>query len=139
MTGILWESEHGPNTADEINVVEKGHNYGWAVASKSGQSGVALSASGMDDPIVYYTPTFAPAGSSFYAGDRYPAWKNTSLFVAGLLGQALRRLEIQGHTVVSQEVLFNQFGRVRDVVQAPDGYVYCFQGVLPIRRCGQAR
>ena len=124
VTGSLWESEHGPNTADEINVIAKGHNYGWAVASKSGQAGLALSIPGMDDPTVYYTPTFAPAGISFYTGDRYPAWKNTSLFVGGLLGQALRRLEIAGNVVVSQEVLFNQFGRVRDVVQAPDGYFY---------------
>ena len=124
VTGSLWESEHGPNTADEINVIEKGHNYGWAVASKSGQAGVALSVPGMDDPTVYYTPTFAPAGISFYTGNQYPTWKNTSLFVGGLLGQALRRLEIEGHTVVSQEVIFNQFGRVRDVVQAPDGYFY---------------
>ena len=122
--GLLWESEHGPNTADEINVIEKGHNYGWAVASKSGQAGLALSAPGMDDPIVYYTPTFAPAGIAFYTGARYPGWKNTSLFTGGLLGQALRRLEIVGHTVVGQEVLFSQFGRVRDVVQAPDGYFY---------------
>lgn len=69
MTGILW---------DEINIVERGHNYGWAAASKSGQSGIALSAPGMDDPIVYYTPTFAPAGIAFYTGSRYPGWKNTS-------------------------------------------------------------
>jgi len=124
VTGVLWESEHGPNTADEINIVEKGHNYGWAVASKSAQAGLVLSAPGMDDPVVYFTPTFAPAGITFYTGERYPGWKNTSLFVGGLLGQALRRLEISGRSVTSQEVLFNQFGRVRDVVQAPDGYLY---------------
>jgi aldose sugar dehydrogenase len=124
VTGILWESEHGPNTADEINIIEKGHNYGWAVASKSGQPGLALSAPGMDDPIAYYTPTFAPAGISFYTGNRYPAWKNTSLFVGGLRGQALRRLEIKGKSIMSHEVLFDQLGRVRDIVQAPDGYFY---------------
>ena len=83
-----------------------------------------MSMPGMDDPIVYFTPTYAPAGIAFYTGSRYPGWKNTSLFVAGLRGQALRRLEIKGNTVISQEVLFNQFGRVRDVVQSPDGYFY---------------
>ena len=124
VTGILWESEHGPNSADEINVVEKGHNYGWAVASKAAQPGVELSIAGMDDPIVYFTPTYAPAGITFYTGSRYPQWKNTSLFVSGLRGQALRRLEIKGKSVMSQEVLFNQFGRVRDIVQSPDGYFY---------------
>jgi glucose/arabinose dehydrogenase len=124
VTGILWESEHGPNAADEINIIEKGHNYGWAVASKSVEAGLVLSARGMDDPIVYFTPTYAPTGISFYTGNRYPGWKNTSLFVSGLRGQALRRLDIKDKTVVSQEVLFNQFGRVRDIVQAPDGYFY---------------
>ena len=124
VTGIFWESEHGPNSADEINVVEKGHNYGWAVASKAAQPGLELSMAGMEDPVVYFTPTYAPAGITFYTGTRYPDWKNTSLFVSGLRGQALRRLEIKGKNVVSQEVLFNQFGRVRDIVQSPDGYFY---------------
>jgi aldose sugar dehydrogenase len=124
VTGILWESEHGPNTGDEINIIERGHNYGWPMASKSGQPGVALSLPGMDEPIIHYTPTFAPAGITFYTGDRYPGWKNTSLFVGGLLGQALRRLEIRDRAVVNQEVIFDQFGRVRDVVQSPDGYFY---------------
>lgn len=124
VTGIFWESEHGPNSADEINIVDKGHNYGWGVASKAAQPGMELSMPGMDDPIVFYTPTYAPAGITFYTGTRYPGWKNTSLFVSGLRGQALRRLEIKGKTVLSQEVLFNQFGRVRDIVQSPDGYFY---------------
>jgi glucose/arabinose dehydrogenase len=124
VTGVLWASEHGPNSADEINIIEKGHNYGWAVASKAAQPGVELSMPGMDDPIVYFTPTYAPAGIAFYTGNRYPQWKNSSLFVSGLRGQALRRLEISGRSVRTQEVLFNQFGRVRDLVQAPDGLFY---------------
>jgi glucose/arabinose dehydrogenase len=124
VSGTFWESEHGPNSADEINVIEKGHNYGWAVASKAAQPGLELSIAGMDDPVVYFTPTYAPAGIAFYTGTRYPGWRNASLFVSGLRGQALRRLEIKGKTVVSQEVLFNQFGRVRDIAQSPDGYFY---------------
>jgi aldose sugar dehydrogenase len=124
-TGLLWESEHGPTGGDEINVIERGHNYGWSVATKGTQNGVnKTSEPGMDDPIVYYTPTLAPAGITFYTGDRYPAWKNTSLFVTGLAGQQLRRLEIKGRQVVDQEVVFNQLGRVRDIVQGPDGYLY---------------
>jgi aldose sugar dehydrogenase len=124
VSGVLWESEHGPNTADEINIIEKGRNYGWALAAKSAQPGVELSLPGMDDPIVYFTPTFAPAGIAFYTANRYPEWKNTSLFVGGLRGQALRRFEIKGRSVVKQEVVFNQYGRVRDIVQSPDGYFY---------------
>ncbi|MEO8481583.1 MAG: PQQ-dependent sugar dehydrogenase [Acidobacteriota bacterium] len=124
VSGHLWESEHGPNTADEVNVLIKGHNYGWNLASKQGPPQYKLSLPDMDDPVVYYTPTFAPAGISFYSGTRYPGWKNTSLFVCGLAGQALRRLEVKGDTVVTQEVVFDSFGRVRDIVQGPDGYFY---------------
>jgi glucose/arabinose dehydrogenase/mono/diheme cytochrome c family protein len=124
LTGKLWESEHGPNSADEINIIEKGANYGWGVATKAAQAGMVPSAPGMIDPIIYYTPSMATAGISFYTGDRYPGWKNTSLFVGGLVGQRLERLEIDGDKVVAQEVIFNQFGRVRDITQGPDGYLY---------------
>jgi glucose/arabinose dehydrogenase len=124
-TGRLWESEHGPTGGDEINIIEKGHNYGWGVASKGLQGGITKTTEeGMDDPIVYYTPAIAPAGITFYTGDRYPRWKNTSLLVGALVGQQLRRLEISNENVVKQEVLFEQFGRVRDIVQGPDGYLY---------------
>jgi aldose sugar dehydrogenase len=81
------------------------------------------SAPGMDDPIVYYIPTLAPSGMTFYTSDKYPGWKN-NLFVGGLAGQQLRRLEVNDETVTKQEVIFNQFGRVRDVVQGPDGLLY---------------
>ena len=124
-SGRLWESEHGPTAGDEINIIERGRNYGWGVVTRGRQPGITkVSETGMVDPIVYYIPTFAPSGISFYSGDRYPGWKNTSLFVGGLAGQALRRLEIDGETVTSQEVIFDRFGRVRDVVQGPDGYLY---------------
>ena len=125
VSGRLWESEHGPTAGDEINVIEAGHNYGWGVATKGTEPGITRnSAPGMDDPVVYYIPTFAPSGISFTTSDRYPGWKNTSLLVGGLAGQALRRLEITGATVARQEVVFNQYGRVRDIVQGPDGFLY---------------
>ena len=78
---------------------------------------------GMEQPIVYYTPTIAPSGMTFYTGSKYPAWKN-SLFVSALAGQQLRRLEVKGTAVTSQEVVFNQFGRIHDVIQGPDGLLY---------------
>jgi glucose/arabinose dehydrogenase len=124
-SGRLWESEHGPTAGDEINIIERGRNYGWGVVTRGRQPGISkTSEPGMVDPIVYYIPTFAPAGIAFYSGDRYPGWKNTSLFVGGLAGQALRRLQIDGDRVTGQEVIFDQFGRVRDVIQGPDGYLY---------------
>jgi len=125
VSGRLWSSEHGPTAGDEINIIERGGNYGWGVVSRGTQAGITkTSEAGMIDPVVYYIPTFAPAGITFYSGDRYPGWKNTSLFVGGLAGQALRRLEIDGDNVTRQEVIFNQFGRVRDIAEGPDGYLY---------------
>jgi glucose/arabinose dehydrogenase len=125
VTGRLWESEHGPVGGDEINIIEPGHNYGWGVISMGMQPGITeRSHEGMEQPIVYYNPGIAPSAISFYTGDRYPGWKNRSLFVCALLGQQLRRLEISDDKVTHQEVLFTQFGRVRDIVQGPDGYLY---------------
>ena len=124
VTGKLWESEHGPTGGDEINVIEPGHNYGWGIATMGVQPGITKRTEpGMDDPIVYYTPTIAPSGIAFYTGDKYPAWKN-NLFVSALAGQQLRRLEISGDKVVHQEAVFNQFGRVHDVIVGPDGLLY---------------
>lgn len=125
VTGRLWASEHGPTGGDEINVIEPGRNYGWGIATKGSQPGITKSsAPGTVDPVVYYTPTIGPAGMTFYTASRYPGWRNTSLFVAALAGQQLRRLEIKGAGVVSQEVIFDQFGRVRDIAIGPDGYFY---------------
>ena len=122
--GLLWESEHGPNGGDEINIVEKGKNYGWGVISMGIQNGITeRSRPGMEQPIAYYTPTIAPSGIAFYTGSKYPGWKN-NLFVAALAGQQLRRLEISGRKVVHQEPVFQQFGRVRAVTTGPDGLIY---------------
>ena len=124
VSGKLWESEHGPQGGDEINIIEPGHNYGWGVVTMGLQPGITKRAQeGMDPPVVYYTPTIAPGGMAFYSGTKYPGWKN-NLFVGGLAGQQLRRLEISGDKVTHQEVLFNQFGRIRDVIVGPDGYLY---------------
>lgn len=123
-TGLLWESEHGPSGGDEINIIEPGRNYGWAVVSMGIERSITqTSAPGMEQPVVYYTPTIAPSGISFYEGDRFPGWHG-SLLVAGLAGQQLRRLEVRGREVVAQEVLFDQFGRTRAVASGPDGLVY---------------
>ena len=124
VTGKLWESEHGPQGGDEINIIERGRNYGWGVITHGVQPGITKRAEeGMEQPIVYFTPTLAPGGMAFYTGTRYPGWRN-NLFVGGLGGQQLRRLEVSGDKVTHQEVVFNQFGRVRDIIIGPDGYFY---------------
>jgi glucose/arabinose dehydrogenase len=124
VSGLLWESEHGPMGGDEVNILEAGHNYGWPVISHGLEPGITQTAhEGMETPIVYWNPTIAPSGIHFYEGARYPRWRN-DLFVTGLGGTALRRLEVKGRAVTHQEVLFNRFGRVRDVVTGPDGLLY---------------
>lgn len=124
VTGQLWESEHGPQGGDEINIIEPGHNYGWGVITMGIDQRVTERArEGMEQPIVYYTPTIAPSGIVFYTGDKYPAWKN-NLFVSALAGQQLRRLEVSKGKVTQQEQVLNQFGRVHDVVVGPDGLLY---------------
>jgi aldose sugar dehydrogenase len=123
-TGNLWESEHGPAGGDEINVIDKGHNYGWGLASMGLEPGVfKQSAPNTDQPITSYSPAIAPSGICFDTGNRYPGWKN-NLFVAALAGQELLRFEIKGRQIVAQETLFKEFGRVRDVINGPDGLLY---------------
>jgi len=124
VTGKLWESEHGPSGGDEINIIEPGHNYGWGVITMGTEPGMTKREEpGMEQPIVYYTPTLAPSGMTFYTGDKYPGWTN-NLFVSCLAGQQFRRLETSGDTVVHQEAVFKEFGRVRDVSIGPDGLFY---------------
>ena len=124
VSGRLWESEHGPGAGDEINVIQAGRNYGWGVITMGTQAGITKRFEpGMEQPVAYYLPSVAPSGMAFYTGSRYPGWKN-SLFVGCLGGQQLKRLEVKGDTITHQEVVFNQFGRVRDIVQGPDGFFY---------------
>lgn len=123
-TGLLWASEHGPNGGDEINVIEPGADYGWGRVSKGIQPGIeAVTEEGLVEPVAWYFPAIAPAGIAFYRGERYSGW-NGSLFVTGLRGQQLRRLEVEAGRLRSQEILFSGLGRVRDVLTGPDGLLY---------------
>ncbi|WP_443970044.1 PQQ-dependent sugar dehydrogenase [Sphingobium sp. CR28] len=123
-TRLLWESEHGPTGGDEINIIEKGKNYGWGVVSKGLQPGITLqSKEGMVDPIRYYTPAIAPSGITFNTGNKYPGWKN-NLFLTALAGQKLIRYQIEGRKIVEEEILWDQYGRTRAVIMGPDGLLY---------------
>jgi aldose sugar dehydrogenase len=126
-TGKLWATEHGPRGGDELNRIERGHNYGWPIISY-GQSQIGekiegTTRDGMDQPIAWWTPSIAPSAIEFYTGTRFPGWKS-NLFIACLVGRQLKRLEVDGDRVVRQEVLFSEMGRVRDVVTGPDGLIY---------------
>ena len=136
VTGQVFDAEHGPRGGDELNLVEKGKNYGWPVITYGmDYSGVAFPGSegtakaGMEQPLTYWLPSIAPCGINFYAGDRFPQWKN-HLFVASLAAEELRRLEIKDGKVVAQEILFKNLGRIRHIIGGPDGALYA---LLPAR------
>lgn len=135
-TGELWISEHGPRGGDELNIARAGGNYGWPLVSHGVEySGLPVgrghsSGPGLEDPVTTWTPAIAPAGMAFYPGDTgdseagVPGWRG-NLLVAGLRGQALLRLELDGASVVHEERLMAAEGRrIRDVAVTPDGVVY---------------
>jgi aldose sugar dehydrogenase len=128
VTGQMWESEHGPRGGDELNVIREGHNYGWPVITYGiNYDGTPITdhlvQDGMDQPVTHWVPSIATSAIAFYTGNLFPEWKN-NLFLGSLAAQELRRIELNGDTVVGQEVLFKGIGRVRDVVNGPDGYLY---------------
>ena len=128
INGELWESEHGPRGGDELNILHPGHNYGWPIITYGmNYDGTPITdhmvQEGMDQPVTYWVPSIAASPIAFYTGSRFPQWKD-NLFVGSLAAQELRRLVINDHTVTHQEILFKGIGRVRDVVNGPDGYLY---------------
>ncbi len=129
ITGEVWVHEHGPQGGDEINLLKPGANYGWPIVT-FGKSyagfpiGEGTSKPGMEPPLHHWTPSIAPSGMAFYTGDAFPAWKG-NLFVGSLKFAYLARLELDGARVISEErLLEDEFGRVRDVRQGPDGLLY---------------
>jgi glucose/arabinose dehydrogenase len=128
VTGDLWASEHGPRGGDELNIIRPGHNYGWPfITYGMNYDGTPitnhLAQIGMDQPVTYWTPSIAASPLTFYTGTRFPQWKN-NLVLGSLAAQELLRLEISGDKVTHQEILFKGIGRVRDLVNGPDGDLY---------------
>ncbi|HEU4660578.1 MAG TPA: PQQ-dependent sugar dehydrogenase [Pseudolabrys sp.] len=128
--GKLWEQEHGPMGGDEINIIEKGKNYGWPLVSygvnydgtpvghgKTHQAGTV-------QPVWHWTPSIAPSGMAFYNGKLFPAWRG-SLFNGALKFQLLSRLALDGDKVLKEERLLHGLReRIRDVREGPDGAIY---------------
>jgi len=128
--GRLWVVEHGTRGGDELNVIEKGKNYGWPlVAYGEEYSGLAIRGAvtdraGYGQPRYYWDPVIAPSGAQFYTGDAFPAWRG-SLFVGALKERRLVRIVLDGDKVIGEEHLLVDRGqRVRDVRQAGDGALY---------------
>ncbi|AKQ47657.1 membrane protein [Rufibacter radiotolerans] len=127
-SGEMWLHEHGPKGGDEVNIVKKGANYGWAdVTYGIDYNGTKISdiqkKPGVTDPIHIWVPSIAPSGMAFLTGDRYKGWKG-SLFVGSMSFKFLSRLTVAGNTITGEERLLQDIGRVRDVRMSPDGYLY---------------
>jgi glucose/arabinose dehydrogenase len=123
-TNLLWETEHGPSGfdgpggGDEVNIIERGKNYGWPVIHHR------ETRAGMESPVLEYTPACAPASGMFYRGSVFPLFKG-NFFFGCLRGERIIRVAINGRAVVSQEnLLEGKYGRIRDIAEGPDGLIY---------------
>ena len=127
-TGDIWIHEHGPKGGDEINIVKPGKNYGWPkITYGVNYSGTIITdqteAPDMEQPIHYWIPSIAPSGMSFSTSDVYPNWKN-NLFVGSLIFEYLERIVLDGSKVVERIKVLDKIGRVRNVVESPNGFLY---------------
>jgi len=127
--GRLYATEHGPNEADEVNLIEPGRNYGWPSvhgACDTSAERTFCRTNDVVEPLVEYTPTIGISGLSVYDSDRIPGWRNSLIFTS-LAGQKLIRLVLSadGRSARDQELILNgEYGRLRDVVVAADGTLY---------------
>lgn len=123
-SGLMFQTEHGPSGfdgpggGDEVNIVERGKNYGWpTIHHRETQSG-------LEPPLLEYTPACAPASGAFYNGSAFPAFKG-NFFFGCLRGTRIIRVVLNGRNVVSQENLLDDtYGRIREIAEGPDGYIY---------------
>ena len=135
-TGALWENEHGPLGGDEINVILPGRNYGWPLVTYGKEyDGTAVSeqtsAEGLEPPLLYWVPSIAISGMSFYTGDRFPEWRGNA-FVGSLMQGRIRytghfqRVTFNdlGHPIQREPILTELRQRIRDVRPGPDGLLY---------------
>lgn len=128
-TGDVWETEHGPQGGDELNLIRKGANYGWPVIGfgVNYRTGAAIHAGtareGMEQPVQVWVPSIGVSGLMYYTGDKFPGWKG-NLFAGGLSGERVTRFTLDGQKAEMAEQLVRGIGRVRDVRKGPDGYIY---------------
>ena len=131
VTGELWQTEHGPQGGDELNLVQAGRNHGWPLVTYGRNYGTGTRIgedgpkAGFEHPLQWWMPvSIAPSGLAFITSDRYPGWKG-QLLLGALRAQVLVRLSLEGSRVVAQEqMLASQRARIRDVRQGPDGWIY---------------
>ncbi len=128
VTKAIWTHEHGPRGGDEINIIKPGLNYGWPVITYGkNYSGTTITdetaREGMEQPLHYWVPSIAPSGMAFIASDNYGNWKG-NLLVGSLKFNYLHLCILKDNTVIKEERLLENIGRVRSVEAGPDGYIY---------------
>lgn len=128
VTGDIWATEHGPMGGDELNILINGANYGWPVITYGvDYDGSIVSEKthqeGMEQPVVQWTPSIAVCPAQFSTSPMFPKWEN-DLLVGALKFEELRRLVIENNEVIKQEILFKDYGRVRDIQTGPNGNLY---------------
>lgn len=124
----IWAMEHGPRGGDELNLIEKGKNYGWPKTSYGiNYNGTILTEfkemDGVENPVHYWVPSIGPCGMTIVTSNRYPKWKG-NLLVGALAFAHIARIQLNETKYVREEKLVNGIGRVRCVEQSPDGYIY---------------
>ena len=128
LTGDLWENEHGPMGGDELNLIRPGANYGWPVVGfginyNGARIHLSETSDEMEAPRHFWVPSIATSGLMFYDGDQFPGWRGHA-FVGGLAGEQLVRLPVDGEDVLGRVVMLDNLGRIRDIRQGPDGFIY---------------
>lgn len=128
VTGEIWTHEHGPKGGDEINILQAGTNYGWPLVTHGiNYIGTSITKfqekEGFASPLHYWVPSIAPCGMAFVTSERYPGWQG-HLLVGSLKFAYLDLVKLDGKTVVSEEKLLEGIGRLRNVIQGSDGYIY---------------
>ena len=122
-SNLMFQTEHGPSGfdgpggGDEVNIVERGKNYGWPLIHHT------TTRAGLESPLLEYTPACAPASGMFYRGSAFPKFKG-NFFFGCLRGEMLIRVALEGRKALGQEGVVKEYGRIRDVAEGPDGYLY---------------
>jgi len=145
-TGEVWVTEHGPQGGDELNLIQPGLNYGWPVVGYGVNYGSgakihdATQADGMENPRHFWVPSIGTSGLMIYTGDRFPEWRG-DFFAGGLSGEQVGRLTPsidQPGRIEREETVVYGLGRIRDIRQGPDGYIYVAlearEGTTPVVR-----
>lgn len=127
-SGKIWTNEHGPRGGDEINIIEKGKNYGWPkITYGINYSGTTItknkSLPNMEQPLYYWIPSIAPSSFEYISSEIYPDWKG-SLLAGALVFKYVERIVLEDDIVVSRSKIAENLGRPRDIKQGPDGYIY---------------